>query len=101
MSTSQADPVLTEAVPLLMEQHFSVELIEAVLGDPDGIDPLLVVCARMSGGDAATLSVVFGELSACFDRTPHAVEAILDSFAPAAEFAEWLGEFYDTRFAGR
>lgn len=63
-------PTVDESVPVLLNQHFRVELIEAVENDTDGFDELLKACRGVSGGDDAAISLLFGELSTQFDRNP-------------------------------
>ncbi|WP_432951345.1 hypothetical protein ACQPXM_41265 (plasmid) [Kribbella sp. CA-253562] len=81
------DPDMTEAVPLLLEQHFDLDLIEAVTYDDEGQAELLAACGGVCSGDAASLSLLFGELADEFDREPTYRDKVLDSLRPAAALA--------------
>jgi len=88
-------PEVEESVPVLLRQHFLLELVEAVVDDEEGFGELLTVCRGVSGGDEAAISLLFGELSERFDREPGVVGEILDAPSPAAAFAAHVNAHND------
>ncbi|GAA1616397.1 hypothetical protein GCM10009789_82980 [Kribbella sancticallisti] len=86
-TASMLDPDMTEVVPLLLEQHFDLDLIEAVTFDDDGQADLLAACSGVCSGDAASLSLLFGELADQFEREPKYRDEVLDALRPAAALA--------------
>jgi hypothetical protein len=80
-------PDMTEAVPLLLEQHFDLDVIEAVTLDDDGWTELLAACRGVCSGDAASVSLLFGELAEQYDHDPSYRDEVLNSWQPAAALA--------------
>ncbi|RKT55014.1 hypothetical protein [Saccharothrix australiensis] len=63
---------------MLVEQHFVFELVEALKNDEEGFPALVAACTGFSGGDEATISVLFAEVSAALDA-PGALDSVLGS----------------------
>ncbi|ONI79720.1 hypothetical protein ALI144C_23475 [Actinosynnema sp. ALI-1.44] len=90
-----------DVVWLLVEQHFVFELVEALKDGGAGFPVLVAACAGVSGGDEATISVLFGEVSTALDA-PGELDAVLDSAeGPAVALAGRVRARHDVWRASR
>lgn len=97
MATDSAHQNLADTVGQLVHDHFPVALAEAVLYlDSDDFDTLVDTCSRISGGDAASISMVFRDVSARYDDQAE-LSAILDGDeAPAVALAAAVRAHHDS-----
>lgn len=85
---------LDDLVDVLLDDRMLVEVAEAVRDD-ERYAELVRVCATLSGGEAGTLSLVFGEVSDALDADPAALWAVVEADAPAVAFGELLRAHHD------
>jgi hypothetical protein len=58
--------------------------------DDEGQAELLTVCAGVSSGDVASLSLLFRELADRFDQEPASQDEVLNADMPAAALAQLI-----------
>ncbi len=93
-TTGCSDTGLRDTVTRLLLDHLGEDLAEVILdelpepGVPEGLTTLADACSTLSGGETATLSMLFGEVADKLGATGR--EALLDARQPAAVLADLL-----------